>query len=315
VLTDFITTRSSGNVDVYQTSSSGAQGPRIGGNVNRELRNALLRADALILVYTRQEGDWSYCMWECGVATDPASEDTHVIVFQCGDDLPRVFADQVAVDARDQIQVRRFAAQFLTGTDFFPDQRQPLTGFQPNDLNVERAAQALFEELEGVLPDEPHGVEEWPALPYLQIEIGGEVVQRIQSEQQPDNRTEMARSALLDAPIAGGDTQAARLFGMPTLPGSEPLRKLLDVWTGAYPDQEPDWLTSLAEQVTRAVQWQFPAVRWSVMRSTDQRDQTWYAPFLAHVRRFASRAMQFDIYFQKFADESDSMISVSAPRT
>jgi hypothetical protein len=63
---------------------------------------------------------------------------------------------------------------------------------------------------------------------------------------------------------------------------------------------------SLAEQITRAVQWQFPAVRWSLMRSTDSGDNTWYGPFVAHVRRFPNRAMQFDVYFQKFAGDSDA---------
>jgi hypothetical protein len=305
VVRDFVTTRSSGNVDVFQTSTWEAHGPRIGGDINRELRQALWNADALILIFTRQEGDWSYCMWECGVATEPSSDDTNVIVFQCGRDLPRVFAHQVAVDVRNDGKVRTFVNNFLTSPNFFPTQERALTGFQPNDANVDRAAREFFEALNRVVPGEGD-VEEWPALPYLQLEVGADDSLRIRDEPQPDKRLQLAREALLEAPIAGGDSAAARLFGMPTVPASEPLRVLVQAWTETYPQQETEWLMSLAEQITRAVQWQFPAVRWSLMRSTDSGDNTWYGPFVAHVRRFPNRAMQFDVYFQKFAGDSDA---------
>jgi hypothetical protein len=305
VVRDFVTTRSSGNVDVFQTSSWEAHGPRIGGNVNRELRQALWQADALILIYTRQEGDWSYCMWECGVATEPQSDDKNVIVFQCGRELPRVFADQVAVDVRNDGKVRTFVNQFLTSANFFPHQQRALTGFQPNDTNVDRAAREFFEALTRVIPGEGD-TEEWPALPYLQLEVSADDALRIRDEPQSERRLQLARDALVGAPIAGGDGAAARLFGMPTVPASEPLRVLVQAWTETYPQQNADWLTSLAEQITRAVQWQFPAVRWSLMRSTDSGDSTWYGPFVAHVRRFPNRAMQFDVYFQKFTGDPDA---------
>jgi len=48
---------------------------------------------------------------ECGVATQANSDDTNVIVLQCGRQLPRVFADQVAVDIRDRNKVKRFVTR------------------------------------------------------------------------------------------------------------------------------------------------------------------------------------------------------------
>ena len=65
--------------------------------------------------------------------------------------------------------------------------------------------------------------------------------------------------------------------------------------------QQPDWLKSLVGQVARAVQWNFPVVRWGLMRSANENDGTWYSPVLTHVRRSPSKAMQFDIHFQRFA--------------
>ena len=147
VVREFMRYRSGGDVEVFQTSSADAQAPKIGRNVNREIMKALWKSEVLVLIYTSQDRDWDYCMWECGVATHRESDDTNVIVLQCGRQLPRVFADQVAVDVRDHEKLRRFVNAFLTDPDFFPGREEPVTRFQPNDANVERAARSLFEEL------------------------------------------------------------------------------------------------------------------------------------------------------------------------
>jgi hypothetical protein len=101
VIREFVTFRSAGDVVVHQSSSSDAAAPKIGRNINDELKRTLWRTDVLLLVYTRKDHDWDYCMWECGVAMHAESEDTNVIALQCGRQLPRVFADQVGVDMRD----------------------------------------------------------------------------------------------------------------------------------------------------------------------------------------------------------------------
>jgi hypothetical protein len=119
LIRNFVTYLGGNEVVVYQTSSSDAQAPKIGRNVNHELMRALWKTDVLVLIYTRHDRDWDYCMWECGVATHSESDDTNVIVLQCGRQLPRVFADQVAVDVRDPEKLRRFVNAFLTDPHFF----------------------------------------------------------------------------------------------------------------------------------------------------------------------------------------------------
>jgi hypothetical protein len=69
VLAAFIEERSNGRVKVHLSSSPDFQGPRYGKGLNSQLRDALWNTDVLILVYTSADQDWSYCMWECGVAT------------------------------------------------------------------------------------------------------------------------------------------------------------------------------------------------------------------------------------------------------
>jgi len=59
----FVTTRSAGRVNVFQSSAASA-GPQIGAALNEELLTALKDAQVLVLIYTRANQDWSYCMWE-----------------------------------------------------------------------------------------------------------------------------------------------------------------------------------------------------------------------------------------------------------
>ncbi len=313
LIRNFVTYLGGNEVVVYQTSSSDAQAPKIGRNVNHELMKALWKTDVLVLIYTRQDRDWDYCMWECGVATHSASEDTNVIVLQCGRQLPRVFADQVAVDVRDPEKLRRFVNAFLTDPDFFPGRNEPVTRFQPNDANVLRAAQTLYDDLQKIVqPDDDDQIEEWPAVPYLQLGLTASQVRQIAEEEDDQRARQTASRLLLDAAVLSADREAAALFGRPTLPVNEPFSQ---IFKRALRDGEtPDWLRSLADQVTRAVQWNYPTVRWSVMRSANENDQTWYSPVLTHVRRSPSKAMQFDIHFQRFANPTGAhAISIPLP--
>ena len=300
VVREFITFRSGGDVVVYQTSSADAQAPKIGRNVNRELMQALWRSEVLVLIYTSQERDWDYCMWECGVATHSESEDTNVIVLQCGRQLPRVFADQVAVDIRDPQKVRRFVNAFLTDPGFFPGRNEAVTRFQSNDVNVERAAQALYEDLQKVVPpDDDHQLEEWSAVPFVRLGLTGSQVREITQEEDDEQAQLTTSRLLLEGSVLSADREAAALFGRPTLPTGEPFSQIFN--RPVPKGQSPDWLMGLADQVARAAQWNYPRVRWGLMRSANENDSTCYSPVLTHVRRFPSKEMQFDIHFQRFA--------------
>src|SRR5689334_4569151 len=83
VLRKFVKDRSGGRITVFQSSSAQAENPRVGRELQQELKQALWSAGVVLLVYTSPEEDWSYCMWECGVATHPASPETKIVVLQC----------------------------------------------------------------------------------------------------------------------------------------------------------------------------------------------------------------------------------------
>lgn len=304
---------------VHQSSSSDAQSPKIGRNTNRELTTWLWKTDVLVLIYTGHDRDtdhdrdWDYCMWECGVAIHHESEDTSVIVLQCGRERPRVFADQVAVDTRDSEKVRRFVNDFLTDPNFFPGRNEPVTRFPPNDTNVEEAAQELYDDLQKVVPPDDDGqTEEWHAVPFIRLGLTASQVREIADEEDDQQALLTTSRLLLVATVLTADREAAALFGRPTLPADESFGQVFKRTVNK--DLPPDWLTTLANQVTRAAQWNYPAVHWSPMRSANTNDHTWYGPVLTHVRRSPNKAMQFDIHFQRFASSPGAgSISIALP--
>jgi len=311
VIREFARSRSSGRVDVFQSSSASAEAPRIGGVLNEELVTALWRANLVILVYTTEDQDWAYCMWECGVAIQPETPFTRIVVFQCGNRVPAVFADRVRVNVRNAVDVQRFADEFLTSPEFFPRYGHAISDFTPNDPSVQDAAQQFFEDLQSVVPKpDDEGMDVWFPYPYLRLELTFDQVAQI-----GQNRTlDAARDLILDAQLLDGDREAARIFGMPSLPPRATLRTLVDNWKSRFPDDEAKWVDGVASQLMETSGRLFPTLRWELMRSMDRNDGTWYAPVVNRVRTLgAAQATQFDVYFDKFEVDADGSVLVGVP--
>ena len=109
------------------------------------------------------------------------------------------------------------------------------------------------------------------------------------------------------------DREAARIFGMPDVPPSTAFGDLIRGWRDRFPGVEARWLEGLSTQVMDAAQWQFPTLRWELMRGMDPNDGAWYAPVLNFVRR-RDGAMEFDVYFDKFTvDPETKTVRIGPP--
>jgi hypothetical protein len=168
----------------------------------------------------------------------------------------------------------------------------------------------FYDDLNKVIRPDDDQVEEWPSVPFVRLGLTASEVRQITEEKSNEQAQLTALKLLLDASVLTADRAAAALFGRPTLPSDEPFGKILPrtVREGKPP---PEWLKSLADQVTCAAQWEFPTVRWGLMHSAN--DGAWYSPVLTHVRRFPSEAMQFDIHFQRFAPPPAGAAAISLP--
>ena len=82
LVSNFLEDLSNGEVRLFVSSAVAHEGPRFGVSLSDSLRDALARSGLVILIYTDPTDNWEWCLWECGVATDPRDPTpTHVEVF------------------------------------------------------------------------------------------------------------------------------------------------------------------------------------------------------------------------------------------
>ena len=306
----FIRTSTAGKARVHLSSSPDYEGPRFGQALNEELKRALGAADAVILVFTTDTEDWSYCMWECGIATDPNDRrPTSVIVVQCTAVPPKPFGDQLRVDARDLDSVQAFVKALLTTTDFFARRDSPVTGFAAEGSEVMEFAVDLHAKLAVVLPSGGGAERSTPTSPFLRIRLNGQAVEELRTAYLAgeteqclpilESRTEIAESA-----------GAENLLGMRLEPGTT----LGDVLAGWRDDhragEQPRWFWALAEQIEAAIVGRLRPVKWAPYKTMMGRADV---PYVAAARRIKT-GTEFDVYMVPFAPRpipvTDKMITL-----
>ena len=314
-LRNFVEMNTAGMVEVFQSSSEQAPGPRAGFSLNEELKSALWRAGAFILIYTHSTLDWSYCMFEYGVANNPGTPYTRMVLFRCCDAVPSLFAGQVNVNARELVDIQKFSNQLLTAPDFFPDYGGPVTQHQPNSQMVASAAADFYQKLQPLLPPLiPSSHEEWPAYPFLRLQLDMKHVEAIKNAPASDRLRKAFDLIQTECLVTDYDKEAERLFNSPGFDKGMKFEALVRAWMEKEEkrDSRSKWVESLCGQVTDGARWRFPPLVWELMQGINS--DTWYAPILTRVRRVPNQHMQFDIYFFKFeVDEEQKRAKVGIP--
>ncbi len=300
VIREFIRSTTAGAVDVYQTTYEGS-GPEFGRVLSKELGEELDRSEVVLLLYTVPDENWSYCMWECGVAYNPRREDTRIIVMQCGMDAPAPLSDSVRVRLDDENSVTRFVRDFATSEEFFPRLKRPITKFSEESEEIRDAASKLFEQLTPFRVEQRD--EEWPAWPYIRFSIGCEDVDRIKKHWSDDKHKEARRLLLERCYICNGETDAdsyaKQLIGTRKFEKNTSLDQVIKDWVSKTTTKETGWADSLVEQLLLGLRWEFPKDSWSLMQHSQQ--PSLYAPMLMRVGISRQKqCMWFDVYFVRF---------------
>lgn len=302
-IAQFIEGRLYDRVEVFSSSDYRFGGPKVGANVLSELRAALWRADAVILVYTSEERDWSFCLWECGVTSTPQgtplSPDATIVVFQCGRaPVPTPFNDDMHVNVRNIDQLRRFTRELLTSPTFLPTLGGAVVS--PQKAPVEEAAQELSKRLGEVLPRDPQD-DEWSAWPFMRIELPAPQVERLKEAADAEDAVLSHEIVEEHAVVIKSDDQAARLFKLVRIGEGEKFSSILGRWKKAYPAADPTWFDSCCEQITVSASRGIPVIQWTPLREVG--GETEYTPVMSHVRLMPfAGSMQFDILFYNLSD-------------
>lgn len=310
ILRSFFLEATAGRVKVFQSSFVGSA-PEIGKILTEELGQELYHAELVFLICTVADENWSYCMWECGVAFNPRKDDTRIVVLQCGQDVPAPLNDRVRVALNDETSIKVFVKQFLTDENFFPRLRRPITDFEQESQNVTAWAERLHTQLQAVVTYEPDDA--WHAWPYLLLELPLSAVEEIQLAY--DDSQEEAVHALLrqHCVVAANAENVPQLFGKARLSYGHSLHDLISTWQRKQREADSIWVKSLLDQLTAATCGDFPSPDWAALRHAQ--NQNLHAPMLLKVFRSPSkRCMQFDVYFPWFkVDEASGGPAVMLP--
>ena len=307
VVRKFVIDRSGGRIAVFQSSSAQAENPRVGRELHRELKEHLWAAGVVVLVYTSPDEDWSYCMWECGVAT-LASPETKIVVLQCGQQPPSVYSDSVRINALNSRDVQKFTNEFLTSRDFFPDHGEAVApGFSANGDEVRQAATQLYDALHVVVPGAQEKGDDWATVPFLRLQLTyAEVDAILQHDAAAGGRAVQEAVRVKDI-----DDEAKRLFGLGRLEQLAPFTQLVEAWQQGRPDESTGWIDELMEQIRVGSHWRRPRFSWQLMSSVDNADRAKYAPILSRIRSFPrQRCHYFDVYFSKFDTDHQGAIKI-----
>jgi hypothetical protein len=290
--------------DIYQAGAPGA-GPRIGQPLSDELREELEEVDLVILVYTFSDEDWSWCMWECGLATQPRKADaTRVVVFRCSAyDAPRQFVQQVNVDVNID-GIRDFTKQLHRNEDFFKGLGRPWRA-QLSDKTIEDLSKDFYEDLRPVIPT---GRREeryrWDRFT-LKLEPPAD---RLNLEMNDDDEDEVVRQIQSELFVTEPFGNALEHFGYADLEDDMKLSDLVGRWTGVTREREnvsKEWIKGLCLEIRRAIA-NYPAMpTWHRLSSVRFSNYS-YFPVLNHVRVLPDGSMEFDVYFYAVGEEEAS---------
>lgn len=288
----FLDQWSRGEIPVFQSSDPLAQGPRLGHPLTEELKTALWNTGVVLLVYTTEDQDWKYCMWECGVATKPEAPQTRIIVLQCSAETPQVFEDQVRVDVRDAGDVLKFVKEYLTDPEFFPGIGIAVAPkMSPDGPVVQKAATELHSKLSKVIPKLE--VAEWSVQPFVRLELKTEKIDKAASAAA--TQAEFGKLVM----VREMNPRAVSIFGMANVDACTSFGALVKHRNAGKTDAWPAWAKDLRAQVVRAAHCEVPAPGWTRLEETEGTES--YTPVLTRVRQVpALDALQFDVNLVPF---------------
>lgn len=139
----------SDRVELFQ-SSDGLRGVTTGRNITSEIQRAVAEAAVMLVVYTDDDADWAWVMFEMGIAKDPTNPVTTVVILQCADDFPTVLSEFKRVKLSSEADRVGFTKDLMT-TACFPTHKDWI--LRENDPDTVRAlATGLWETVKGFVP-------------------------------------------------------------------------------------------------------------------------------------------------------------------
>lgn len=294
----------------YQTSTV------IGEPLRPQLKQALAEARLVLLIYTVSDADWEFCIWECGVATNPRDEtpDTRVAMFQVGNRASRVFdADVVFKLTRDDIakfveQFHKHKGFFRSGAAFHPTIHPDILRKRTEDLSAELMKFSLSGKLEERY--------RWDRFTLrLKANIAREIRDGIEAARAGAAvATPTAELLSNGAEVIDSFGQALLHFGYTSGAKDLTLGKLVARWREnvAVANDPQGWIRELCDEMARAIEDRPSRPSWELMKSGQYPDW-WFYPVVNHVRLNPDGSFEFDVYLYRLPGTLPTLAAVPPP--
>ena len=313
-LADHLIALAGEKLDVVVSNHPDLKGLTFGGNLTEELKDRLQVTEVFFFIYTGKGKDYSWCMYEAGLATSPKSvKGTRIIVFSLVDYVPSVFEGKVVVHAKQLAELKKLLTNFCVQSDFFPGEHGALF----DDTGIIRgAASSKAEELHAALSHkfdlERREVPRWPSLVIEMnkesLEIFKEMFEKKEREiflnlTKPQEEVDFF---LQHALVIHSEVGGSNMFNWTWQEGArEPLAKLRSNWLKAR-EQRVDvaiaentpWDLVLAKEVYNICQSVPPSPDWSSFLDLSDRSSTrWLYPLIStsFINRDGSREFRIRI--------------------
>lgn len=275
---------------IYQSSAAGGGGPTFGEDLNENLRNALDEAEVVFLVYTFNDWDWSYCMYECGLGTNPKKPNTRIIIFQTTKDIPEVLKNQIRVNITPE-NIYRFTEQFHKLENFFRDQEAFAPDISSNIL--QQRSQTFYEDLLKVIPKHPR--EPRNRWDFVILKLNVDSLTKIEQEQNKDNKLNIIQE---ESEIISYFGDATKHFGYDFFPTPAFFKELIIRWKNSDGEERQEWIQELFEEMLRGINYAPAKPTWELMKSKHW-ENFWMYPVVNHVTVNSDDSMEFEIYIYR----------------
>jgi hypothetical protein len=302
---DWLKVATTGNVDIF-LSSDGLLGTEVARSITDQIRVKVAQAAIMFTVYTDEEADWAWVMFEMGIAMDPNTPVTKVIVLQCGPEGPRILPDfkRVKMGLEDD---RVGLVRDIFSEGFFPTHPNLKLGGPKVDEEVLRAQAAqLWDQVSALIspPDATRKQQWWP-YPWIRIEVPLATLGDLSPVNQ--ERMEGFRLPIKLNGIVIQEESISSIFSVNSFIG----KKLVDLEALLELHKQGSWIDTCVDHLAHCLVDSMPTESTVSVRGINDRD---HLPLVQRVQhKWFEKAVRFDVMFIP-ATRIASPIALSIPQ-
>lgn len=286
-------------ISIFQSSDPNIS-TTIGAPLSDNLKEKLVEADVVLLIYTFDDKDWSYCMWECGVATDPKrAQHPRIVVFQCTDDSPAPFKDTVRVKITED-GILRFTKQFYTEPEFFPGFDEAIAP-DIGEEALKDISTTLYDSLNKVVSTKKIKSQRryrWDSLTLL---LESTHVKKLEAEENMDAASKLAADIISkNCVVKNAYGDAFKHFGFSDFEEGKKIGELFARWEQKAGDKpKKEWQSYLYTEMWRAIRNASAEPSWALLKSVRPDFDRWYYPVVNRVTILPDNSMGFDVFLYR----------------